>query len=187
MAGFGVVAALVGCSGSAVIDDPGGSIGGRGNDAGASATAGRAGVGGSGVGGSGVGGYSGSSSAGSPGKGGEAGAAGSGGVCVNGTTKTDACGGCECIAGQWACTECPVKACGGFIGSTCSATEYCAYVPGQACGAADASSACKPRPDGCTDIYMPVCGCDQKTYASTCDAALHGQGVYTEGVCPPRP
>jgi len=42
----------------------------------------------------------------------------------------------------WACTTiaCGSTPCGGFVGGTCSANEYCAYMPGQLCGAADASA-----------------------------------------------
>ena len=186
LAGLGLVSALVGCSGSAVLDGSGGAS----NDAGASSTAGRAGesgVGGSGVGGSGVGGSAagGHSGTGNGGKGGAGGSAGSGSVCISGSKMMADCNTCDCIGGQWECTAiaCPIKTCGGMIGNACSANEYCAYMPGQHCGAADASSTCQPRPSACVDIYMPVCGCDNKSYSSTCDAAAHGQGVIALGAC----
>jgi Kazal-type serine protease inhibitor domain len=191
---FWLVAALAGCSGNVEQNDPGGSLGGSGN-AGSSSTAGRtgaagsgvggsgvggSGVGGSGVGGSGVGGSN--AGAGSAGKGG--GSAGAGGLCTDGQTSGN-CDECVCAGGQWACSNVVCqKNCGGFIGQTCSVTEYCAYTAGQACGAADGSSTCQQRPGACDDIYSPVCGCDQKTYPSSCDAALHGQGVFAAGECP---
>jgi len=95
------------------------------------------------------------------------------------------CNTCQCHGGQWECTTsaCPVKDCGGFLGNTCSADEYCAYMPGQACGTADASSTCAPRPETCPDIYMPVCACDGMSYPSACEAARHGQGVMQTGAC----
>jgi len=102
----------------------------------------------------------------------------------------DGCNICGCTDGMLACTKkaCPPpppKACGGFAGFTCSATEYCAYVPGQACGAADASATCQPRPAACTANIDLVCGCDGKTYANICAAAQAGFGYGSKGACAP--
>jgi hypothetical protein len=99
---------------------------------------------------------------------------------------SDGCNVCNCSDGVLGCTKkgCPTSTiCGGFAGFTCSATEYCAYGEGQLCGAADASSTCKPRPDGCTLDVNPVCGCDGKNYANPCAAALAGVGYSKKGNC----
>jgi hypothetical protein len=99
----------------------------------------------------------------------------------------DGCNSCSCSDGMLACTKkaCPASnPCGGFAGFTCSATEYCAYVPGQACGAADASATCQPRPGGCTANIDLVCGCDGKTYSNACAAAMAGFGYGSKGACP---
>lgn len=115
-------------------------------------------------------------------------------VCTDGTSTNDGCNTCTCMNGQWACTAraCPPPppvdagvsvGCGGWLGDTCTATEYCAYEPGQYCGGADASSVCKPRPQACDTLYDPVCGCDQKDYGNACEAAMAGTGVYTKGMC----
>ena len=98
----------------------------------------------------------------------------------------DGCNICSCTDGRLACTKkaCPApKACGGFAGFTCAATEYCAYVEGQLCGAADASATCQRRPDACLTNVAPVCACDGKTYSNACAAAQAGFGIHNKGPC----
>lgn len=110
-------------------------------------------------------------------------------VCSNGDSKpaADGCNTCSCNNGQWLCTliACQVQVCGGLLGATCTDTEYCAYVEGDMCGAADATSTCQPRPQVCDQIYDPVCACDGNTYANACTANAAGSGVNYAGACHP--
>lgn len=76
-----------------------------------------------------------------------------------------------------------VPVCGGIVGLQCGGDEWCDYPDGSACGAADMTGICKPRPDFCTRIYRPVCGCDGKTHSNRCVAETGGVDVLHEGVC----
>lgn len=157
---LGGVLLIVGCSSKAEESSP--ASGG---------TAGQPGAGGAG------------NAAGAGGKMGSAGSAGSP-ACVEGQRMGNGCDSCQCLQGQWACTSnfCGIF-CGGETGNTCGSAQYCAYTPGQLCGAADETATCMQRPNSCDDTYLPVCGCDHMTYPSSCDAAMHGQGVYANGAC----
>jgi hypothetical protein len=63
----------------------------------------------------------------------------------------------------------------------CSPELYCAFRAN--CGQGDEGGVCTKKPQMCTKIYAPVCGCDGKTHGNACSAASAGVTVATKGEC----
>jgi len=76
-----------------------------------------------------------------------------------------------------ACTT--VSPCGA---ATCAKAEYCDFTAAFACSG---DGLCKPRPEACTGLYDPVCGCDGKTYSNGCAAHVAGVDYASKGPCSP--
>lgn len=77
------------------------------------------------------------------------------------------------------------RRCGTRGGITCDDTQFCNFEPDADCGATDRGGVCETKPQICSAIYAPVCGCDDRTYASSCDAHGAGVSVKHDGACTP--
>jgi len=73
--------------------------------------------------------------------------------------------------------------CGGIAAIKCAEKQFCSYALSAKCGAGDMSGTCQPIPELCTMEFAPVCGCDGKTYATTCVASRVGVSVAQQGAC----
>lgn len=75
------------------------------------------------------------------------------------------------------------QACGGFAGLSCGDDEFCSYPASESCGFADGLGTCEPKPELCTQLFDPVCGCDGQTYSNACHANAAGVSVAAPGEC----
>lgn len=65
----------------------------------------------------------------------------------------------------------------------CETGLFCQRPDTAMCGRADAPGTCQKKPEVCTTLYMPVCGCDGTTYSNRCVAYGNGVSVDYEGAC----
>jgi hypothetical protein len=71
--------------------------------------------------------------------------------------------------------------CGGFIGLRCAKGLWCDPKPG-VCGA-DVPGRCVRVPQICSDLYMPVCGCNGRTFSNDCWRIMNKEPKRRNGQC----
>jgi hypothetical protein len=74
------------------------------------------------------------------------------------------------------------KTCGGFIGTPCDGGLFCQQKPGQ-CKFIDMTGTCVRVPQICGFIFLPVCGCDGKTYSNNCERQKAMVSMKHKGAC----
>jgi hypothetical protein len=91
----------------------------------------------------------------------------------------------EDLSCSWEIRACPTGdvACGARAGDTCTSTQFCDFSDAAMCGYADATGVCRTRPEICTTLYSPVCGCNGTTYSNACAAQAAGVDVLHSGGC----
>jgi hypothetical protein len=73
--------------------------------------------------------------------------------------------------------------CGGKLGTTCAADEYCKWDASTPCGNADGTGVCTAKPTGCPADCPVACGCDGNVYCNACLAQQAGVDTDPNAAC----
>jgi hypothetical protein len=73
------------------------------------------------------------------------------------------------------------RRCGGPLGITCGHGMWCDPTPGHC--RPGARGHCVKVPQVCTDIFMPVCGCNGKTFPNDCRRIMDKEAKKHNGQC----
>ncbi|MDB4964340.1 MAG: hypothetical protein JWN44_29 [Myxococcales bacterium] len=77
----------------------------------------------------------------------------------------------------------PSTFCGGIAGIACAPGHFCDVTTPNACGAADLGGSCRILTELCIQSYVPVCGCDGKTYGNDCERGHAQVQLSHVGAC----
>ncbi len=106
-------------------------------------------------------------------------------VCgCDGTTYGNECDAASAgvnVASHGACET----ICGGIAGIGCDQREFC-ELPADTCQSADLQGVCVWRPEVCSYLSDPVCGCDGITYANDCVRLAEAAQKDHDGPCDPE-
>ncbi|MDQ3038111.1 MAG: hypothetical protein M3Y87_37310, partial [Myxococcota bacterium] len=107
---------------------------------------------------------------------------------IDAATMPDACVPPPCAAPPEGChyQDATLCTCGTLVCEPRACTIECA--PGEYCDLCASPETCVVRPPvdedrACPAIYMPVCGCDGRTYGNGCELGLAGIGQLHDGEC----
>src|SRR4051812_2512048 len=71
--------------------------------------------------------------------------------------------------------------CAGPRDQACAKGDYCNSIVRGRCPSPSTLGVCAKKPELCSDLFAPVCGCDGQTYSSSCFAAAVGVAVEHAG------